>query len=108
MDPRKYHCVLLVGPHLVVHGGVGPKNRILSDLFTYHTGEKKWSIVTADGDAPALAYHACQAVYSVARKTQLGFSFFKTSKAGFSEVKNEGIYFYGGLDEHGEPSAQLY
>jgi len=75
LEARRYHCSVVVGKYLLVHGGVNGHNNYLSDLMVLNLGAiqdkfgsehkniYRWSAINTRGDKPGpIANHTCQLV----------------------------------------------
>jgi hypothetical protein len=50
---RSMHAYDRLGSYLLIHGGVGPSNKALNDMWSFHAGSSKWQeVVFPTADAP--------------------------------------------------------
>ena len=42
---RAFHAYDIMGPYMLVHGGLAASDRTLSDMWSFHSGSKKWQLI---------------------------------------------------------------
>mmetsp|Transcript_25600 Transcript_25600/g.19366 ORF Transcript_25600/g.19366 Transcript_25600/m.19366 type:complete len:121 (-) Transcript_25600:619-981(-) len=68
-EPRKEHAMALVGPHMLVHGGINNRGYFIDDICCFNMVNNEWSQLSSKGQSPgAIAFHKCVAVYKKDRK----------------------------------------
>ena len=101
---RKYHSCVVYGKHLLLYGGLNPKNNILDSCITLNLIRHRWRNVDTTGDRPMhLAGHSACAVYSPGTYASL----FRVSNPS-SSIFLQGIYCFGGYDFNYKANNTLY
>ncbi len=90
---------------MIVHGGIDASGEYLSDLKILNLPTMKWdNAVEAGRDPAGIAFHKACLVLSPFRKE---INLHKMSEIkqdeGSQNVREEGIYFFGGRNEAGDP-----
>lgn len=112
---RKYHTATMIGKHMFVHGGVNPNSHVIDEPVIFDVSTSKWRDVTIlKNSLGCLAGHTIVKVFYLERKFQESQMSMKSlpkiskSKINKKVIKEEGLYCYGGMNENGECSSNLY
>ena len=101
---RNHASCLFAGKFLFIHGGVNSNGRYLKDLMYLNLETSKWSICSCEEDLDAVAFHSMIAVYRIdihANDIYKAFDLdYKTKINTFNKIKEEGIYVFGGMNDH--------
>ena len=88
---------------MLVHGGIDDNDIILSDTWILDFSNYKWYKLETKGTyPPPMAYHCCSLVYD--ERLYLNWHIYKSmidpAKQYEKKIKIDGLYIYGGMDEH--------
>lgn len=91
---------------MIVHGGLDEKSRLLDTFYSLNMNTFKWLECQLVGEGPGkVSHHKCCVVLNPERKKHKFDLFEQTSKSEAyfknSVIKEEGIYFYGGINSDG-------
>ena len=113
---RRNHIAEVVGSQMLIHGGVGDNNEILSDIYLLNFSPLKWSSCSVNPYSPAPAVYGHSSALVVPREiaTNHRFSIYKYPDLGInkgfnSKIKERGLYIFGGKSkEEGGLSNELW
>lgn len=101
---RKYHSTVLYGQHILLYGGLNPKNSILDLCTILNLQTNTWRNLETIGHRPKeLAGHAACSVYNTNEISSL----FSKPK-GLSTLLHQGVYLFGGYNESYKPNNKVY
>ena len=100
---RRNHISVVVGNVMLIHGGIDEYDIILSDTWILDFSNYKWyKLETKGSTPPPLAYHCCTLVYD--ERLYLNWHIYKSTidpaKQYEKKIKIDGLYIYGGMDDH--------
>ena len=99
---RRYHIAVVVGKHMLLHGGLNEKNAFMSDAAVLSLNKMKWKQVDIQGTGPGhIAFHCAVGVFPKGTSELPGFSLYRipeTEGPPQERVIASGIYVFGGLD----------
>ena len=111
LQTRRYHIAALIGKHMFIHGGLNDKNHMLGDAALLNLERNKWKVLEFQGDVPGiLAFHTACVVYPAEQLSNPQIHFFnigKFSSHSHYNIKEPGVYVFGGLTSDGTPSNSL-
>jgi len=87
---------------MFIHGGIDDYDNILHDSWLLDLNNLRWIKIEIKGPKISLAFHSSALAYFSDKRHHNAFSFFKVidpSLAKCRKFKNEGIYFFGGIDD---------
>ena len=103
---RSYHIAEIIGPHMFIYGGSNERGNIIAEPFALDLYEMKWipAPFTTD-NLPKRKYHSSCQVFPQNKRYSSKFFLFKVfNDAGSiyntSKILAEGIYIFGGINEH--------
>ena len=104
---RRNHIACLIGPHMLIHGGVDENGEILDDSYLLNLNSNLiWSKTSIMPILipPKLAYHSCCLVITSDIKYNNKFSIYKIPNSFFakklnSKIKEMGMYVFGGKNK---------
>lgn len=110
---RRDHIAEVVGYHMLVHGGINHKSKMLDDIYVLNLKTKAWSEISLSTMLPNKVSHhkSCQVVHPyVLEKGSLDLFSCNISlkKLQGSKIKQMGIYVFGGLNELGYTTNELW
>lgn len=101
---RKYHTSVIYCNHMLVYGGMNPKNSILDSCIVLNLIKLKWRNLNTIGPNPGpLAGHAACAVFF----PEVSRSLFKKPKP-IKNLKFQGIFIFGGCGVDNKPNNKVY
>jgi N-acetylneuraminic acid mutarotase len=110
---RRYHSASMVGNQMLVFGGLSERNKVLGDLAVLDIRKLKWkNLQVLEGPTP-LAFHSAVTVVPKEYLSSPDFDIFnmpevKLKDNGGMNVKQPGVYIFGGKDEAGVVHATLW
>eukprot|EP00359_Climacostomum_virens_P005962 CAMPEP_0204906538 /NCGR_PEP_ID=MMETSP1397-20131031/6030_1 /ASSEMBLY_ACC=CAM_ASM_000891 /TAXON_ID=49980 /ORGANISM="Climacostomum Climacostomum virens, Strain Stock W-24" /LENGTH=488 /DNA_ID=CAMNT_0052075535 /DNA_START=1195 /DNA_END=2661 /DNA_ORIENTATION=+ len=109
---RRYHCAVMVGKYMLVFGGLSERNKVLGDLASLNLNKLKWKTLELVDAPPPLAFHTAVTVlpkeYKDVELTPFGLPEVKIKDNGGMNVKEPGVYIFGGKDESGMVHSTLW
>ena len=96
---RRDHIALYIYNHMLIHGGVGPSNEILSDCHLLNLQTLKWiePYIEQNLPKPKVYGHACCLVIPIQILNHKNFNLYKFPDIEIScKIKQKGIYIFGG------------
>jgi hypothetical protein len=102
---RRNHIAESIGNHMLIYGGIDEEGKYLSDMWLLDYVNLRWIRMDPKGPKfPALAYHSSCLVVANERKQLPNFTIFKKPEIPINKLQNrnlklEGVYIFGGLDE---------
>jgi len=105
VEPRRYHAGIVVGKHMIIHGGIEASGEYLSDLKILNLVTFKWEEGREINKDPAgIAFHKACLVLSPLRKEINLHKMIEIKQDENAQcIREEGIYFFGGRNEAGDP-----
>jgi hypothetical protein len=101
---RKYHTAVVYNKHMLVYGGLNPKNLVLDSCIVLNLQTLRWRALDTIGSRPPpLAGHAACAVYFPETSPSL---FHKPKK--IREITQQGVYIFAGYDQNCKATNSLY
>lgn len=110
---RNHASCLFSGKFLFISGGINSNGRYLNDLMCLNLEASKWSICICDLELDPIAFHTMLPIYRNDLKNIMdlykSFDLEFKIKGGntFNKIKEEGIYVFGGMDNHQQISNRL-
>lgn len=138
LPARRNHIAEIVGNQMLVHGGTGEDNDILGDTYLLSLSPYKWTaaVVCDPASSPNLSGHASALVLPVEYRLNARMNVYKFPEIGFGkigsnkvyklyllfnlmfiflififiifQVREKGIYIFGGIDVNGNFSNDLW
>ena len=111
---RKFHIAEIIGQFMFIYGGIDENGNTISDPSTLDLYRMKWIYTKFSRKTylPKRHYHCSCQVFSISKKYHPKFSLFKIhnekSAYNVSNIQQEGIYIFGGIDEKGQCSNEIY
>jgi Rab9 effector protein with kelch motifs len=109
---RRNHIAETIGKHMLVHGGIDHKSRMLSDIFVLNLETQLWSELSITGLMPEKVSHhrSCLVMNSkIMLKTKFDlFDSCLSSKQYSNTQENFGVYIFGGINELGYSTNDLW
>ena len=110
---RKNHTACDVGEHMYIYGGIDENEKYLIDDYLFNYDELKWEKpkIISKNNPHTLAYHNCCLVVPLDIKTDPKFNIYKIpekNKPINRNIKEWGIYFFGGKNSENELNNCLY
>ena len=110
---RKNHIAEIIGQFMFIYGGIDEEGRVLNDPWALDLYRMKWiqTKFTNGAYLPKIYYHSSAQVFPPQKKYHPKFSLFKIfSKVGAfnSNIQYEGIYLFGGQNEYGHCTNDVY
>ena len=99
---RRDHIALFIYNHMLIHGGVGANNEILSDCHCLNLQTLKWSqpLIEQYTQKPKVFGHTFSLVIPYKVLTHKNFSIYKypeiDSSSSIKKIKYKGLYIFGG------------
>ena len=111
---RKFHIAEIIGQFMFIYGGIDDNGNTISEPSTLDLYRMKWIYTKFSRKTylPKRHFHCSCQVFS-SKKYHPKFSLFKihnNEKSTFnvSNILQEGIYIFGGIDEKGQCSNEIY
>ena len=111
---RKYHIAEIIGQFMFIYGGIDENGNTISDPCTLDLYRMKWIFTKFSRKTylPKRHSHCSCQVFSPQKRYHPKFSLFKIHNEirtfNLSNISQEGIYIFGGIDEKGQCSNDLY
>lgn len=115
---RRNQIAEMIGKYMIIFGGIAENSydgsvQILNDFWSLHVGKLTWKKINTTGvEIPPLhSMSSCLILYSLHRQDE-GLTPFKLPELPDnvppSNLSNEGIFIFGGIDEKGRCVNSLY
>ena len=106
---RHDHIALKINNEMLIHGGIGLNNQILSDCYILNLQTLKWfePIINRYSPKPKVYGHTCCLVIPRDILTNLDFNIYnypeleKQNMHNFNKIKEKGLYIFGGKTDTG-------
>lgn len=99
VEMRRYHAAAIVGRHMLVTGGLNQKNKVLEDCAVLDLETGRWELRTLCTGPLAICCHtAASVIEAYVKVTGVDDSILCEQS---SELKQRGIYIFGGMDSQG-------
>lgn len=122
LQPRRNHIALVIGTDLFIHGGVDENGNYQDSIFAfclrnYTNNTFKYEVSTmrtgynVSDKGPGKISHHTACLVPVKNTTQSKQNFTQgkdIKKVKPDQPKYEGIYMFGGKNEHGEAQGKLF
>lgn len=109
---RKNHIAEIIGQFMLIYGGLDDNGKVLSEPWALDLYRMKWvqTKFTSGTYLPKLYYLSSQQVFPPQKKYHPKFSLFKVFKHihTYSNLLYEGIYLFGGINDNGKCTNDLY
>ena len=114
---RRNHIAVKINEQMLIHGGVGINNDVLSDCYLLNFQPLKWMDISIEryGPKPKVFGHACCLVIPTIFLNHPNFSIYKfpeiekSKSTSINKVKEKGLYIFGGkTQEDGGLSNDLW
>ncbi|EAR90836.2 kelch motif protein (macronuclear) [Tetrahymena thermophila SB210] len=111
IESRRDHVSSVVGKNLLIHGGISQKS-YCNDMFHLDLQHNRWqeaSCINLQKIFPeGIAHHKAIPIYFFERKNiQLYKSLEDKNADKLSRIKEEGVYFFGGVNQSGVTNNRL-
>ena len=106
---RRDHIAIKINDQMLIHGGIGINNKILSDCYLLNLPNLKWIEPTIDNynSKPKVYGHTCCLVIPIDILTNKDFSIYKypdlenPNVNSINKIKEKGLYIFGGKTDIG-------
>lgn len=109
---RRNHIACLVGNQMFIHGGSDEEGNFLNDSYLLNLNPIKWvSCNISNEEAPRLAFHSCCLVLQEDLRLNTTTTIYKFADLGvkqplINQIRERGIYVFGGKDSENGPISQ--
>jgi len=105
VEPRRNHAAVIVGKHMLIHGGIDNKGMYLNDLMIFNLNTYKWQVADErNAEHTGIAFHKACPVFGSHHKELNIFKMVDLKlDNGTQYIKEEGVYFFGGRNHVEEP-----
>lgn len=100
IEMRRYHAAAIVGRHMVVTGGLNQKNKVLEDCAVLDMDSGRWELRSFETGPLAICCHTAATV--VESYVKIAGVDDPTLCAHSPELKQRGLYLFGGMNSQGE------
>ena len=104
---RRYHSACKIEKFMIIYGGILSNSKVSSDLLCFNMKNKYWEKIDSQNTPGPRSYSSLTAIF-LNPKVNLNNCGSISEMIKYSILKNSGFYLYGGKDQVGKCSSDIF